>query len=594
MTVVRCQIRENNCRRIGNAVVMPNNNYFYDRLMSMPSLVMNGRPLKIREGKGHSKSRRRVKNNLMHFPVSKFKIGYPGAVSDRERVIDWKISESASSLLIGIGLDSVIQTSSDEDAVSQSLNPLGLQLTILSGIQSKFLWEKDFLDEDKNEWIRTINPSENNIFYESDDEASQVDDMRKASPGAFVRIKRSFITPIAICPQPPKKEASSRILKQYKRHIDRFIRVTFMDEDFGSILQERLRVIVAGRTYVFLVYSNSQSPSNVTDNENEMHRGNLQHQLQHPYPPTAEGIRLRIEDLSSIKVVDEHAARLGQAFSDTTPTNTIHVSQYGTIPDVERNGYCFSDGVGMISTTMAEGLRVTLGLKSTPSAFSNSFWWYEESACKMLRQGMDNRARILIPIGVCLIGAMDETNTHEEGEVFVQRVGKKSVHVMSASGPGDIRVLLTPRDVPALRHLVDEVVDQGAKCDQCIQLAQLHLSTAVDFIKTGIPARFPKGLGSSTSTSSQNNPSMANGNDNGNGFDLQGRLNKDINSLRKIFLERFFDEFDVSEDEVTGTGTEEMKEYLGKLLLGTTVPPLISFPWIIYDILCIILEEMGG
>eukprot|EP01041_Mallomonas_annulata_P004112 gene4112-8170_t len=1017
ITVVRCQIFERNGRSSGSAVVMLKNKQMFDRLMAMPSLVIDGRPLKIKEGNGQSKNRRRVKNNQIHFSASKLEIGHPVAVLDRERNIDWEISESQTS--IEIEIDSATQIL----RISYSLNiedmkrqyrleisikhirniqierdihsnkllllfrivqrphlfrikttyedilenvskffGIGLQSTIISGIQNRNLWELDYLDE-RNDWRRTIDPSENNVFsrcqlkllshtyderktceealcrifanpkinfihdielqlqetydemntiidddnnsdnaYLNDSDDEEAEDARKISSGAIIHSRRVFITPIGICPQPPQQEASNRILRQFIQYIDHFIRVTFMDEDFGSILQassedifeKRLRILVrngiqvAGRTYVFLAYSNSQvrehgcwfydenpRTSHTTRSSNELGGHGQQQQQQqqqyhhsHSHPPTAEDIRQWIGDLSSIKIVGKHAARLGQAFSDTIPTNTILVSQHGTIPDVERNAYCFSDGVGMISATMAEGLHLTLGLKTIPSAFQIRFGgmkgmltvmpdhYFPEknyinfrkslikfesthkvleinsysklmpaylnrqiivvlssrgihdsyflhllntmindlnlslidnnfaldllykhtnvnsydndysvspliSAWTMLQAGMNvrdnwylkglihavrnrllldiqNRARILIPNGVCLIGVMDETNTLEEGEVFVQHTDKRTGRPMLITcprvvvgrspclHPGDIRVLV-PRDVPALRHLVDVVVfpsrgsrphpnemgggdldgdiyfviwdteliptpsndfppmsystaspvsmtsrpiekeqvlisdiqdffinyikndnlgqianshvihsdvsDQGAKCDECILLAQLH-STAVDFIKTGIPAIFPKELNTPKCPSFMNNKykepyestkvleisymameeyndaiwqlmchyniydemellsghvltfsrKIANGNGK-SGFDLQGRLKKDVNSLRKKFRERFFDEFDMSEEEVTdtatstNTGTEEMKESAvdesidgGKLPHGTTAP----------------------
>lgn len=41
-------------------------------------------------------------------------------------------------------------------------------------------------------------------------------------------------------------------------------------------------------------------------------------------------------------------------------------------------------------------------------------------------------------------------------------------------------------------HLVwADKSEKGAECDECLQLAALH-STAVDFCKSGVPAKFPK------------------------------------------------------------------------------------------------------
>jgi RNA-dependent RNA polymerase len=76
-------------------------------------------------------------------------------------------------------------------------------------------------------------------------------------------------------------------------------------------------------------------------------------------------------NFSHINVVAKYAARLGQCFSTTRAINGLTKPDIIKINDIERNGYCFSDGVGKISSFLAKMITVELGLrvKTAPSAF---------------------------------------------------------------------------------------------------------------------------------------------------------------------------------------------------------------------------------
>lgn len=54
-------------------------------------------------------------------------------------------------------------------------------------------------------------------------------------------------------------------------------------------------------------------------------------------------------DFSRIRCPAKCAARIGQAFSETPTAVTIAPGVAKVIPDVERNGRLFSDGVGTVS-----------------------------------------------------------------------------------------------------------------------------------------------------------------------------------------------------------------------------------------------------
>ena len=60
------------------------------------------------------------------------------------------------------------------------------------------------------------------------------------------------------------------------------------------------------------------------------------------------------------------ASRVALVFSSTIPTFDVRISK---IPDVERGGFCFTDGAGQISPACAQKLASHLHLKTVPSAF---------------------------------------------------------------------------------------------------------------------------------------------------------------------------------------------------------------------------------
>lgn len=68
-------------------------------------------------------------------------------------------------------------------------------------------------------------------------------------------------------------------------------------------------------------------------------------------------------DFSAIRTPARCAARIGQAFTDTTGTVTVEFHMLGRIPDVKRNDRVFSDGVGTISLSLLERIWQVYGTK---------------------------------------------------------------------------------------------------------------------------------------------------------------------------------------------------------------------------------------
>jgi RNA-dependent RNA polymerase len=208
--------------------------------------------------------------------------------------------------------------------------------------------------------------------------------MEKKVPSYCVLQRSAIITPTMIHVASPVMETSNRITRKYAADADRFIRVKFSDEKTEGVLRsmpnnradalfDRVRramqngIVVAGRFYEFLAFGNSQ----------------FREHGAYFYAPTssksADDIRLSLGQFDHIKTVAKFGARLGQCFS-TTRAMRVNV-QLVKIPDIERNGYCFTDGVGKLSLFLAQMAAEELGLSN---AFDDppSLYQFRLGGCK--------------------------------------------------------------------------------------------------------------------------------------------------------------------------------------------------------------------
>ena len=188
-------------------------------------------------------------------------------------------------------------------------------------------------------------------------------------------VRKAIVTPTTIRFNTPNAETSNRVIRKYNLLQDRFLRVQFLEEseksrigmfkDQNDALYTRLLrtvhqgIQIGDRHYEFLAFGSSQlrecgayffCPTNTT---------------------SCDDIRKWMGKFDHIKVVAKYAARLGQCFSTTREIRGIHAPRIREIPDIERNGYCFSDGVGIISDFLARLIieEMELDVFDEPSAF---------------------------------------------------------------------------------------------------------------------------------------------------------------------------------------------------------------------------------
>ncbi|KAI1436918.1 RNA dependent RNA polymerase-domain-containing protein [Xylaria sp. CBS 124048] len=191
-------------------------------------------------------------------------------------------------------------------------------------------------------------------------------------------VRKVVITPSTMYLSTPTPEPSNRVLRQYAVHADRFLRVQFTDElvkgrifsspnseQQNALYDKVLRTLtngidIAGRHYEFLAFGNSQF------------RENGAYFFSPTEYLTCDHIREWMGDVAHIKVVAKYAARLGQCFSTTRALTDSPISKHvKEVDDIFRNGWCFTDGVGKISPTLAEYVvrPLQLNRKAVPSAF---------------------------------------------------------------------------------------------------------------------------------------------------------------------------------------------------------------------------------
>ncbi|UPX13823.1 RNA-directed RNA polymerase [Ascochyta rabiei] len=207
---------------------------------------------------------------------------------------------------------------------------------------------------------------------------------QRSIPRHCVMQRSVNITPTMMHVASPIMEISNRITRQYLADAERFIRVKFSDEKGEGPLRNmpggradalfnrvsramKHGIVVAGRYYEFLAFGNSQFRENGA----------------YFYAPTstksAHDIRMTLGQFDHIKTIAKYGARLGQCFSTTRAMQTtVNVQK---IPDIERNGYSFTDGVGKLSEFLAQMAAQDLGLHN---AFDDppSLYQFRLGGCK--------------------------------------------------------------------------------------------------------------------------------------------------------------------------------------------------------------------
>ncbi|KAK9149643.1 hypothetical protein Scep_008400 [Stephania cephalantha] len=201
-----------------------------------------------------------------------------------------------------------------------------------------------------------------------------------------VEVRKLVITPTKAYCLPPVLELSNRVLRKFSRVSDRFLRVTFADEGMQKLNSSALSYYIApivkdvtsisftqktsvfnrvntimkegfhlcGRKYSFLAFSTNQL-------------------RDHSAWFFAECDNIKVSDIKKWmgKFTDRNvakcSARMGLCFSSTYATIEIPFEETNfDLPDIKRNGYVFSDGIGMITPELSLEIAEKLQLTASP------------------------------------------------------------------------------------------------------------------------------------------------------------------------------------------------------------------------------------
>lgn len=194
----------------------------------------------------------------------------------------------------------------------------------------------------------------------------------KRLPDNCVEIHSATVTATGILFHTPSVEITNRIIRKHKSQVHRFLRVRFEDDNYRgqtklyastnnkmiTIFTRVKRALTRGIklgdiTYDFLAWGNSQL------------REHGAYYVAASSGMNADTIR---QEMGSFKetVVAKKAARMGQCFSTTRPVrlpSLQRIEEKTLIPDIKRNGYLFTDGVGKISEVAANLVSSELKIK---------------------------------------------------------------------------------------------------------------------------------------------------------------------------------------------------------------------------------------
>jgi RNA-dependent RNA polymerase len=305
-------------------------------------------------------------------------------------------------------------------------------------------------------------------------------------------IYSATVTATTIIFHVPSVEITNRVIRQYKQYADRFLRVRFEDDKYrgnsriyatttnkmDAVFRRVRRTLTSGiqmgdRKYEFLAWGNSQ-----------LREHGAYFFADLPNALTASQIRAFMGQFGHENIIAKRAARMGQCFSTTKPVKLRipRVTRTSLIPDVERNGYTFTDGVGQISPLLADLINHQLKLDDqTPSLFQ-----FRLGGCKGVLAVSEDLKGIDIRLRNSQFKFASESNDLEvircsrfEGA----HLNRQLILVLSALGVDDSVFLgMQEKEIKELDEAMDndEIADGKLRATVDANQATLKLADMVD------------------------------------------------------------------------------------------------------------------
>ncbi|CAF4082548.1 unnamed protein product, partial [Rotaria sordida] len=169
-----------------------------------------------------------------------------------------------------------------------------------------------------------------------------------------------------------KKYDTNRLVEKYDPSClnNKFVSILF-DEKLDNTFIEKIlvnQILINGEQYHFIGYSNSQ----LRGRSCYLYAGSIEQ---------TEQIINDNGDFNKIKNLSKRAARIGLLFSSCTPTIHIEQDHVIQIDDIERNGYTFTDGCGIIGRCLAKQIVPYLNNFKKPILTLNDDNHIEENTC---------------------------------------------------------------------------------------------------------------------------------------------------------------------------------------------------------------------
>ncbi|PHH50567.1 RNA-dependent RNA polymerase 1 [Ceratocystis fimbriata CBS 114723] len=211
---------------------------------------------------------------------------------------------------------------------------------------------------------------------------------RPRIPHYCALVRKAVVTPTTVYFMTPATESTNRVLREFRHVHDHFLRVQFSDELLNGklnsgntghknnnvyvrifhIMDQGIRI--GDRVFKFLACGNSQ-----------IREGGAYFFADTP-KITRNDIRAWMGNFSSIRSIAKRTARLGQCFSTTRAIRGVLVPVIYRIPDIERNGFCFTDGVGKISSFLASIIMEEMELFTVPGEPIPAAYQFRMGGCK--------------------------------------------------------------------------------------------------------------------------------------------------------------------------------------------------------------------
>ncbi|RHN78072.1 putative RNA-directed RNA polymerase [Medicago truncatula] len=265
-----------------------------------------------------------------------------------------------------------------DNAFYHLVDPLRINVEFIEHALEKMYYSKDFCYEPAR-WLK----DQYRMYLQSNNPPQ--------SPtinldNGLVYVRRVQITPCKVYFCGPEINVSNRVLRRFRKHINNFLRVSFVDEELDKLYSADLssRISESGRTEIYYRILSIIKNGIVIGNKKFEFLAFSSSQLRENslwmFAPTTTGLRLTADsirfwmgDFSQIKNVAKYAARLGLSFGSSTEALDISRDEYEIIPDVKvKHGaieYVFSDGIGKISLELARTVAKACDYDSMPSAF---------------------------------------------------------------------------------------------------------------------------------------------------------------------------------------------------------------------------------